>query len=99
MQAEPLSRRLRKVSLILPQRYDHGLIFRINSEMKGKWADLACTNEVSCLLPMTHSSGKLTLQHGSISVQQVFEIFGTQELTVSSVPPLSGKLTQIGSLL
>ncbi|ORY34951.1 armadillo-type protein [Naematelia encephala] len=36
---------------------------RINADMQGRWADLACSNE-----------------HGSIAVQQVFEVFGSEEL-------------------
>ncbi|OXG73674.1 hypothetical protein C348_01879 [Cryptococcus neoformans Gb118] len=36
---------------------------KVNREMVGRWADLACANE-----------------HGSISVQQVFEVFGSLEL-------------------
>ncbi|WVQ70787.1 hypothetical protein IAR50_000309 [Cryptococcus sp. DSM 104548] len=38
---------------------------KINLEMTGRWAQLACVNE-----------------HGSISVQQVFEVFGTHELMI-----------------
>nr|XP_031859038.1 uncharacterized protein CI109_005544 [Kwoniella shandongensis]KAA5526110.1 hypothetical protein CI109_005544 [Kwoniella shandongensis] len=36
---------------------------KINEEMSGRWAELACNNE-----------------HGSIAVQQVFEVYGSQEL-------------------
>ncbi|WWC65626.1 uncharacterized protein I303_108246 [Kwoniella dejecticola CBS 10117] len=36
---------------------------KINAEMVGRWAELACINE-----------------HGSIAVQQVFEVFGSQDL-------------------
>ncbi|TYJ55223.1 hypothetical protein B9479_004053 [Cryptococcus floricola] len=38
---------------------------KINLEMAGRWADLACVNE-----------------HGSISVQQVFEVFGNYDLMI-----------------
>ncbi|WWC93043.1 uncharacterized protein L201_008007 [Kwoniella dendrophila CBS 6074] len=39
------------------------IFVKINEEMSGRWAELACVNE-----------------HGSIAVQQVFEVFGSQEL-------------------
>ena len=51
--------------------------------MKGKWAELACANEVSWHF-REHTKRWLTqYQHGSIAVQQVFEVFGSAELMVS----------------
>jgi len=58
-------------------------VCRINIDMEGKWADLACINEVgSFVMSMTYLAE--FLQHGSIAVQQVFEVFGSPELMVSS---------------
>ncbi|KAK4685781.1 hypothetical protein P7C73_g4358, partial [Tremellales sp. Uapishka_1] len=53
------------------QARSHEIFQIINQDMKGHWAELACTNE-----------------HGSISCQQVFEVFGSQELMVR---PFRGK--------
>jgi hypothetical protein len=48
--------------------------------MVGKWADLACHNEVS---RGTCRENLVDEKHGSIAVQQIFEVYGTAELMVS----------------
>lgn len=54
--------------------------------MVGRWADLACNNEVSHRFLGCVS--KADAKHGSIAVQQVFEVYGSVELMVCehSVP-------------
>lgn len=49
--------------------------------MVGRWADLACNNEVSHSFPACLS--KADEKHGSIAVQQIFEVYGSVELMVS----------------
>jgi hypothetical protein len=58
------------------------MTFRINDDMHHKWADLACANEVGFLMISRVAAD--AVQHGSIAVQQVFEVFGSQDLMVST---------------
>ncbi|KAK8849467.1 hypothetical protein IAR55_004800 [Kwoniella newhampshirensis] len=53
---------------------------KINEDLAGRWADLACNNE-----------------HGSIAVQQVFEVYGSQELMEPCFKELLAEIARIAN--
>jgi hypothetical protein len=61
--------------------------------MKGRWAALATTNEVS--EPYLYDCSRLTKQCGSISCQQVFEVFG---LTIRMVSCRFGMMRHLTTM-
>ncbi|ORX37965.1 armadillo-type protein [Kockovaella imperatae] len=56
------------------------IFVKINDEMEGRWAELACANE-----------------HGSIAVQQVFEVFGSHELMEPCFRELLNEISRVAN--
>ncbi|WVQ85969.1 hypothetical protein IAT38_008137 [Cryptococcus sp. DSM 104549] len=57
-----------------------GVFDKVNGEMAGHWADLACVNE-----------------NGSISVQQVFEVFASKEVMEPCFREITGKIASVAN--